>query len=225
MPRLTILVAGETALLRDALTELLHSQPNMTVLAQAANESDLMRRAAALHPHVVVLEPWVLENALVRTVQSLHRLSPRPAVVTVSVRHSMADRRDLEAAGLHAYLPRDAGLDELLSTVRTLAPPAVRNAVRSPSPALTRRETEVLRGVASAMTNQQIGHSLGITTGTVKRHLHAAFKKLGAVSRLDAVTQALAAGLIAPPVSGLPNDTASTERAPQRKSSERLTPC
>ncbi|QKW21376.1 hypothetical protein HUT16_21970 [Kitasatospora sp. NA04385] len=56
--------------------------------------------------------------------------------------------------------------------------------------ALSRREKEVLDGVAKAMTNSQIARQLGITTATVKRHLNNIYGKLGAVSRIDAVNKA-----------------------------------
>ncbi|MEV8394579.1 MULTISPECIES: response regulator transcription factor [unclassified Streptomyces] len=202
MPHISVLVAGETALLRDALTELFHTQADVCVLGQTTGEHETLCRAAALHPHVVVLEPWADGSAVVRTVRSLRRLTPRSAVLALPARGALIDRRALEAAGVHRYLPRDAGWDTLLAAVRSLAPAAVRNAVKRPVPALSRRETQVLRGVATAMTNQQVANSLGITTGTVKRHLHAAFRKLDAVSRLDAVTQAVAAGLIILPAPG-----------------------
>ncbi|WP_406148266.1 response regulator transcription factor [Streptomyces anulatus] len=202
MPHISVLVAGETALLRDALTGLFHTQADICVFGQATGEHEILCRAAALHPHVILVEPWADGGSVIRTVRSLRRLTPRSAVLALPARGALIDRRALEAAGVHRYLPRDAGWDALLAAVRSLAPAALRNAVQRSVPALSPRETQVLRGVATAMTNQQVASSLGITTGTVKRHLHAAFRKLDAVSRLDAVTQAAAAGLIALPAPG-----------------------
>jgi DNA-binding NarL/FixJ family response regulator len=199
MPRVTVLVSGETVLLRETLTKLLRAQPDMSVLDQAASEHELLTRAAELDPHVILFEPWAERNATFRTLRSLRRLAPGAAVLALPGRTRGSDLRNLQAEGLQTYLPRDAGWDALLSTVRALAPAAVRDMAKRPVPALSRRESEVLRGVAAAMTNQQIGRALGIATGTVKRHLHAAFRKLDAVSRLDAVTQAQAAGLITLP--------------------------
>ncbi len=201
MPRLTVLVASDSALLGDAITMCFHLQPDISVVGRAAGDHQLLCKVRALRPQVLVLEPWAGGAALTRTVESVRRLEPGPAVLVLSGRGGVVDRRALETAGSHAYLPRDAGWETVLSTVREIAPSSAQDARKS-SPPLTPRETEVLRGVATAMTNQQIARSLGITTGTVKRHLHAAFRKLGAVSRLDAVTQALAAGLITSPMVG-----------------------
>ena len=61
---------------------------------------------------------------------------------------------------------------------------------------LPRREREVLALAARALSNRQIAARLGITEATVKRHLRNAYGKLGANSRLDAVSKAVAASLI-----------------------------
>ncbi|MEV0381368.1 helix-turn-helix transcriptional regulator [Nonomuraea sp. NPDC050643] len=57
----------------------------------------------------------------------------------------------------------------------------------TPPNALSRREREVLSLVAEALSNAQVASRMGITEGTVKRHLRNIFTKLGAVSRMDAV--------------------------------------
>jgi DNA-binding CsgD family transcriptional regulator len=62
--------------------------------------------------------------------------------------------------------------------------------------ALSGREREVLTLVARALSNRQIGGRLCIAEGTVKRHLGNIFAKLNAVSRIDAVNKAIAAGVI-----------------------------
>jgi ATP/maltotriose-dependent transcriptional regulator MalT len=61
---------------------------------------------------------------------------------------------------------------------------------------LSARELEVLHLAAHAMSNAQIARQLVITEGTVKRHLTNIYAKLGAVSRVDAIRKATAAGLI-----------------------------
>ncbi|MCX4674352.1 helix-turn-helix transcriptional regulator [Streptomyces sp. NBC_01433] len=90
--------------------------------------------------------------------------------------------------------------------VRALAPSADEDSAGREAAPLSPRELRVVRSAAAAMTNQQIASSLGITTGTVKHHPHAALRELDAVSRLDAVAKALASGAITAPVpAGLPD--------------------
>ncbi|MFE2037177.1 response regulator transcription factor [Streptomyces scopuliridis] len=64
---------------------------------------------------------------------------------------------------------------------------------------LSPRELEVIALVAAGHSNRRAATQLGLTEGTVKRHLRNIFAKLGAVSRVDAVNKAVAAGLIPPP--------------------------
>jgi DNA-binding CsgD family transcriptional regulator len=65
-----------------------------------------------------------------------------------------------------------------------------------PVPALTPRESEVVRQVASGQTNKSIALKLGISEHTVKFHLGSAMTKLGAASRAEAVAMAIRGGLI-----------------------------
>ncbi|MEV0638555.1 helix-turn-helix transcriptional regulator [Streptomyces sp. NPDC050619] len=69
---------------------------------------------------------------------------------------------------------------------RTAAAPA-REERNDSSEELTARERQILDAVACALTNRQIARKLGISEGTVKRHLYNVFNKLGATSRMDAV--------------------------------------
>jgi DNA-binding NarL/FixJ family response regulator len=103
--------------------------------------------------------------------------------------------------GASAYLPTATRRDHLLAALRLLvndqdsmvvivsrdgeveSPPDVRAV-------LSRREREVVELIAGAATNMQIARRLGITEGTVKRHVSNILTKLGAVSRLDAVKKA-----------------------------------
>jgi DNA-binding NarL/FixJ family response regulator len=61
---------------------------------------------------------------------------------------------------------------------------------------LTTRELEVLRLVVDGKTNDQIGVSLGISVKTVENHLHAIFRKMGVISRVEAAVMAVRESLL-----------------------------
>jgi DNA-binding CsgD family transcriptional regulator len=75
------------------------------------------------------------------------------------------------------------------------APVAVERVLAEP---LTPREVEVLHELAAGRSNQEIAHALFVAPGTVKAHLNHIFRKLDAVSRLQAVAHAREAGLLDP---------------------------
>ncbi|MFB4424435.1 LuxR C-terminal-related transcriptional regulator [Streptomyces sp. QL37] len=160
---------------------------------------EALQLVADQSPHVIVLEPSEILNDSVSTIRSLRRAHPRSALLVIPP-YRAGDRTALLEAGAHVVLARDAGAGALLAAARYLATPAKSDAARESPIALSPRELQVVRCAAAAMTNQQIASRLGITLGTVKRHLHSAFRKLGAVSRLDAVRKALTAGLLSAPV-------------------------
>ena len=70
------------------------------------------------------------------------------------------------------------------------------NRVKTPSIGLSPRETEILRLVASGLSNPAIGRALFIGEATVKTHLLHAFEKLGVNDRTRAVTKAMELGLL-----------------------------
>ncbi|WP_149829872.1 response regulator transcription factor [Streptomyces tailanensis] len=188
-----VLLACENKLLQDAVAGVLSLQQDIQVLG-AAGVSETVGRAVALHPHVVVLAPWATPVAA-RTVQVLRRAAPRAAVLVFGA--PGVSRTQIMAAGAHRYLPEGSGQEELLSAVREFAEThAAAAPVPQPDIRLSPRQQEVLALAAEALSNKQIARSLDISIGTVKRHLHVVFQKLGAVSRLDAVARAHAAGLL-----------------------------
>jgi DNA-binding NarL/FixJ family response regulator len=124
-------------------------------------------------------------------------------------------------AGASGFLLKDARPDELLAGIRAVAlgdavvapaltrrllhaftealPAAGRRAAEDPRiRALTERELEVLRAVASGLTNAEIAQELQLSESTVKTHVGRAFAKIGARDRVQAVIIAYDVGLAGP---------------------------
>ncbi len=86
-----------------------------------------------------------------------------------------------------------AGSDDIVITISREDLPLFASAA---SVRLSARETAVLELVCRALKNDEIARQLFISQGTVKRHLANIYTKLGAVSRIDALNKAVAAGLL-----------------------------
>ncbi|WP_371578385.1 response regulator transcription factor [Streptomyces sp. NBC_01314] len=192
MSVIRVLLACENKLLRDAVSGVLAPQQDIRILG-AAGGRHLVRRAAEWHPHVVILVPWATAAAA-HAVYVLRRVAPRSAVLVLSTRD--ADRTQFLAAGAHGCLPAQSGQEALLAAVRELSVTRAATPVPQSDITLSPRQREVLGLAAEALSNKQIARILDISIGTVKRHLHVVFQKLGAVSRLDAVARAHSAGLL-----------------------------
>ncbi|MEU9289299.1 response regulator transcription factor [Streptomyces sp. NPDC048275] len=201
-----IVVADGHTLFRDALSDLLNRQDGIMVVGQAATGVEAVQAAASLRPDLLLLDLWMPDHPGPGTVRSILRASPPTCVLILSAHAEPHQIRELQTAGASAYLHKGITRDELL---RALTGPAADDEDGDPEPrpldawpktAFSPREHQILECVASAMSNRQIAAALGITEGTVKRHLHNVYRKLGAVSRVDAVNKAITASVLPSPV-------------------------
>jgi LuxR family transcriptional regulator, maltose regulon positive regulatory protein len=118
-----------------------------------------------------------------------------------SLLHEMMIRGDKPASYCKQLLAAfDAtALPEQRDTAMPAAPP--HSLTPTPQPLvepLSERELEVLRLIAAGHSNQEIAHDLIIAVGTVKRHVHSIFGKLGVSNRLEAVIRARELGILIP---------------------------
>ncbi|GAA4663971.1 response regulator transcription factor [Streptomyces chumphonensis] len=131
-----------------------------------------------------------------------------PAVLILTTYSTDADILAAVEAGATGYLLKDAPPEELAAAVRaaargeTVLAPTVAarllGRVRAGRPALSPRESEILRLLAEGLANRQISRRLFISEATVKTHLVHIYDKLDVDSRTAAVAAGLAAGLIRP---------------------------
>jgi DNA-binding NarL/FixJ family response regulator len=127
-------------------------------------------------------------------------------VVVITWRDNEADVRTALQAGIGGYLLGNCGLNELVEAVRAVgrgspylcgvaATLVAKSLTRTP---LTMRESEIMRLIASGMSNKLIASELNIALGTVKAHANAILGKLGACSRTQATVIAAGRGLLGP---------------------------
>jgi len=140
----------------------------------------------------------------------LRRLSEAWPSVRILVTSEKCDRDtilEVLSAGSHGFVPRSSSARDLEQALTATAkghvfvsPLPIENGHSEPAqrkPAvndakLTARQTEVLDLVAAGKSNKQIASALGISEGTVKVHVNAAFRALGVHNRVSATTALLA---------------------------------
>jgi DNA-binding NarL/FixJ family response regulator len=192
--------------------EILETQPDMVVIGEASDSRSSLALVARNPPDIVLLEVEGQGHDAPTTVSQIRKLAPHTAVVILSMRDTPALVQALLDAGVRGYLLKQRTTrHELVSTVRgvhhdkgrvmlSLSSDCLAGLRASKGTVLSGREREILQLTAQAFSNSQIASRLSIRESTVKRHLHNIFAKLGAVSRIDAVNKAVAAGLISRPL-------------------------
>jgi DNA-binding NarL/FixJ family response regulator len=205
---ISIIVVDDHTLFREGLTELLASEPTFRVIAQGSDSADALALTDQYYPDAVLVDVEMPGPGAPATVRRLHQKHPDTRVIVLTMHDKPELVLQLLDEGAAAYLVKTISRLELIAAVRsvvTIQGKIVLSVSRetinqlnqsSPDAVLSVRELEVLRLTALAMSNAQIGKKLIIAEGTVKRHLTNIYAKLGAVSRVDAIRKATAAGLI-----------------------------
>lgn len=196
-----VLAVDDHRLLREALCDLLDMYDGLTVVAQADDGPSGVRMAGLHRPDVVLLDVEMPGAGPLANLRGVRQAAPEARVIVLTMHDDRRLIDSLLSAGAVGYLHKEADREVLVSAIRSAVSggttmflprtPSGPGPERAPSPAdaLTLRERELMELVAQGLSNRQIGSRLGITEGTVKRHLRNIFDKLGATSRLDAVNR------------------------------------
>ncbi len=206
-----ILIADDHPIVREGLSAVLETQPDFTIVGEAASGAQAVARAAELRPDVILLDLELPEMDGVAALRAIRAADPTAKVILFTAFDT--DERILGAvqAGAQGYLLKGAPREDLFQAIRvvhgggSLLQPVVAarllRQVSSPAaPALperlTERELEVLRLLAKGRQNKEIAGELWISERTVKFHVSAILSKLGVGNRTEAVSKAAQLGLI-----------------------------
>lgn len=206
-PRIRVLLADDHPVVRDGLAAMLATQPDLTVVGEAATGAEALHRTASLAPDVVLMDlqmPGMDGTTATAAIRAAH---PEVRVLVLTTYDTDADITAAVDAGAVGYLLKDTGRHELCEAVRTAARGG---AALSPTVAakvlahmrgdrvagLSGREIEVLSAVARGQSNKQIARALRLSEATVKTHLLHIYAKLDVGDRTAAVTAALGRGII-----------------------------
>jgi DNA-binding NarL/FixJ family response regulator len=203
-----IVVADDHPIVREGLIAVLGTQPDFSVVGEAATGIEVITCVRELKPDVLLLDLALPEMDGAEALRTLR--DERHAVRVLVFTAFDTDDRILAAlrAGAQGYLLKGAPRDELFSAIRvvhgggSLLQPVVASrllrdgAQQPPQPDLTAREMDVLRLLMRGMQNKEIAIELVVTERTVKFHVSSILRKLGAGNRTEAVAFATKLGLV-----------------------------
>lgn len=206
-----ILIADDHGVVRGGLRLLLERQPGFEVVGEAADGAEAVREALALRPDVAILDVAMPRLTGLQAAREIRAQAPEIQVLILSMHDD--DRYVFEAlkAGASGYVLKREADTALVDAVHAmtrgepfLTHAATEAIVRewmsddtlAPSEPLTPREQEVLKLIAEAHTNREIGEVLHLSEKTVESHRANILRKLGMRDRVQLVRYAIRRGLV-----------------------------
>ncbi len=205
---LSVILADDHAIFRQGLAALLQAEPDITLLAQAADGEAAWRLIETRQPDIAILDlamPGATGIEVARRVQAA-ALDTR--VVLLTMHDDAASAMQAQQADVTGFVVKDNSFEELAVAVRSVAAggtfvtPIVRskiNALRRNGDkpvVLSPREREVVRLIAAGQSSKEIGRSLAISPRTVDTYRDRLRDKLGLHSVAELVLYAAQCGML-----------------------------
>jgi DNA-binding NarL/FixJ family response regulator len=197
MKTVRIVVADDHQLVREGIRQVLASAAEFEVVGEAGDGDEALRLAKELTPDVLLLDISMPRRSGLEVASAVRDLGLATSVLMLSVHDHPQYVLEGVRAGARGYLRKDTEPAELRKAIRALAngesffsPVAathLTDAVQGVDPpgaarrlaSLTRRERQVLSGVAEGSTNKQIAVALGLSPRTVESYRESLMRKLG----------------------------------------------
>jgi two-component system response regulator NreC len=216
MDKIKVLLADDHAVLRAGLRELLSKQPDMKVVAEAADGWETVRKCSEYTPDIVLVDISMPGLSGREATQQIKKQNPNIKVVVLSMHDDETYLYQMIRAGADGYVPKKAADIDLLAAIRaaykgehfvhsSMTKSLVEELRRKETPVaggrrdedgLSEREREVLCLLAIGHTNQQIADKLYLSVKTVETYKARLKEKLGVQGRAELVRYAIQHGLL-----------------------------
>jgi two-component system response regulator NreC len=211
-PRLRVLLADDHVTVRHGLRLIIEGQPDMSVVAEAGDGESAIAQALAVKPDVIVMDISMPGMTGLVATRKLKKLQPDAVIVTLTRHSDDAYLQELLRAGVKGYVLKQSPPTELVQAIRAAASGGQyldstltaritagflgREGKRDSKAvaALSERESDVLRLIASGYSNKEIAARLSLSVKTVEAHKANAMRKLGLNGRIDIVKYAVLQG-------------------------------
>jgi DNA-binding NarL/FixJ family response regulator len=206
-----ILIADDHPIVRSGLRRVLDAQPDLRVVAEAADGAEAVEKALAEDVDLAILDVSMPRMTGIQAAAELSRRKPEIRMLMLSMSDSEQYLFEALKAGASGYVLKSGADEDIVDACRAtmrgesfLYPSAVNTLVRDyidrgenqQPDILTPRELEVLKLIAEAHTSKEIAEQLVISVKTVERHRQNILDKLGLRDRVELTRYAIRRGLI-----------------------------
>jgi DNA-binding NarL/FixJ family response regulator len=216
MEKIKVLLIEDNRLLREGTAALLNEQADFKVVSCSGNRGAL-EKAKELVPDVVLLDVGLKSRDSLKVLESIRQQHPRTEVVVMDLIPSHSEMIEFVKAGVSGFVPKDASLDEFLSTIRAVVrgvkvlPPTMADSLLShiveqaiqagtvdrviAAIKLTKQEQAVIDLLGQGKSIRQTSLRLKVAASTVKSHVRRILDKFALHTRLELATFAHAKAL------------------------------
>jgi two-component system NarL family response regulator len=202
--KIRVLVVDDHPLMRIGLRSQIDAEPDLQVVAEAADGPSAIAAHEQHHPDITLLDLRLPGMDGPQIITIIRKRDPQAKVIILTTYDADEDVYRAVQAGARGYLLKGTFAEGIMEAIRhvhagrrLIAPEvAHRLAERVSSPSLSSREIAVLELVAKGMSNKEIGAALFVTAATIKYHLKNIYLKLDASDRTEAALIAAQRGII-----------------------------
>jgi len=202
--RIRVLCVDDHPLLREGITAIINSQPDMTLVAEASNGTEAIQKFREYKPDVTLMDLRLPDISGVDSLIAIRTDSPDARIIMLTTFEGDVEAHRALEAGARAYLLKSMPPKDLVDVIRQVhagkkkipTEIAASLAEHLSDESLTDREIDVLKHIAGGNRNRDIAGLLFISEETVKVHIKHIMEKLGANDRTQAVAIAVRRGII-----------------------------
>jgi two-component system, NarL family, response regulator LiaR len=215
MDKIKILIADDHTVVREGTRQILEQEPDLEVVAEAANGEEAIQMTGTAHPDVILMDVAMPNVDGITATKQIKALYPKTVILVLSAYDDDQFVFSLLEAGAAGYLLKSVRGRELIEAIRAvyagesvLHPTVARKVLNKfvpssgktnkekPTEILSERELDVLRLASRGLSNQEIADKFNLSLRTVQAHFSHIFNKLQVSSRTEAVVRALKEGWV-----------------------------
>lgn len=208
-----IIISDDHQLFRDGIANLLSSSPQIEIVAQAENGSEVIEKAMQLKPDIVIMDLSLPNINGVDATRILNKELPKTKVLVLTMHAEKNYIKEALEAGAYGYLFKDCSYDQLIEAINTVyrGKKYLSNKITEiliqdylnkdedlsvKGQVLTERESEILKLLAEGKTTREISNLLFVSVKTVGTHKQHILEKLNLKSNSDLIRYAIKKGII-----------------------------
>jgi DNA-binding NarL/FixJ family response regulator len=195
MKKISILIADDHKLIREAWAHILNSDPRFEVIGTCGNAEEAIEIARTKIPDIILMDINMTPVSGLEATQEIRKISPTSKIIGVSMHSQPAYARKMLHIGGRGYVTKNSSKQEMIQAIvevsegRKYICEEIRNIIsdqmvndkedaQGDINALTEREMQIINQIKQGKTSKEIAMGLQITIKTVEVHRHNILKKL-----------------------------------------------